>query len=365
MNIESISYFIIMLGIGIALLAILIAFIFRVGKEIVKYFKLSRHKDNPVLSPPEYGDWEAVGTFNPAAIADDSGNVHIVYRAIGKDGMSRFGYAKSEDGKNFGDKSPYPIFVIQSPRKPGEQNCLPKFDPIMYPSGGSWGGCEDPRMVRLDGRIYLTFNAFDGWDYIRVALTSIDEKDFFDRKWKWSQSLLISPPREIHKNWVLFPQKFGGKFAILHSISPEVQIDFVDNLESLSHGNHIIKSRFGQKAPRQSWDSWLRGVGPPPIKTKKGWLILYHAIQKEDGGRYKLGAMLLDLDDPAKVTHRSQGPILGPEEWYENDWKPGVIYACGAVIKDGELFVYYGGGDKHVCVAHTPLEDLLNSLAAV
>jgi len=362
MYVESISYFIIILGIALVLIAVLIAFIFHIAPEVLKLLRLKRHSNNPVLSPPKYSDWEAVGTFNPAAVADNNGNIHIVYRAIGADGMSRFGYAVSKDGKKFDDKSPYPIFVMQSPRKPGEQDCLPKFDSIMYPSGGSWGGCEDPRMVRLDGKIYLTFNAFDGWDYIRVALTSIDEKDFFDKKWKWSRPLLISPPREIHKNWVLFPQKFNNKYAILHSISPEIQIDFVNNLEDLSYGNRVIKSRFGQKNPRKTWDSWLRGVGPPPIKTERGWLILYHAIQKEDGGRYKLGAMLLDSDNPAKVTHQGAGPILEPNEWYENDWKPGVIYACGAVVKDGRLFVYYGGGDKHVCVAETPLNELLDSL---
>src|SRR3989344_3572854 len=231
MDAIAISYFIITLGMALVLIAILIAFVFRIVPEVLKLFRLRRHTNNPVLSPPEYGDWEAVGTFNPAAVKDAQGNVHIVYLAIGADGMSRFGYSVSPDGKNFNDKSPYPIFVMQSPRKPGEKDCLPKFDPVMYPSGGSWGGCEDPRMVRMDGKIYLTFNAFDGWDYIRVAVASIDEKDFFARKWKWSQAMLISPQKEVHKNWVLFPQKFNDKFAILHSISPDVQIDFVDSFE--------------------------------------------------------------------------------------------------------------------------------------
>ena len=369
MSIETISYFIIMLGVAIALLAVLIAFIFRVGKEIVKYFKLSRHKDNPVLSPPEYSDWEAVGTFNPAAVKDDQGNVHIVYRAIGADGMSRFGYAVSPDGKNFGDKSPYPIFVMQSPRKPGEADCLQKFDPVIYPSGGSWGGSEDPRMVRIDGRIYLTLNAFDGWDFLRVAVSSIDEKDFFSKKWKWSRPIFISPAKEIHKNWVLFPEKINGKFAVLHSIVPKVEVEYIDNFNKFSdEGSFFIKSWCGPRTslpPRKSWDTWIRSQGPPPIKTDKGWLVLYHAHERNEFHKYKLGAMLLDLNDPTKITHSSVGPILEPDEWYENDWKPGVIYACGAVVKDGELFVYYGGGDKHVCVAHTPLNELLDSLIQV
>jgi predicted GH43/DUF377 family glycosyl hydrolase len=353
-----ISYFILILGIWTALLAALIVFILRVAPQALKkYFSFSRHKNNPILSPPEYSDWEAVGTFNPAAVMDDSGKVHMVYRAIGNDGMSRFGYAVSNDGINFGDKSPYPIFVMRSPR-PGH---LQKFDPVMYPSGGSWGGAEDPRMVRMDGTIYLTFNAFDGWDFIRMAISSISENDFFDNKWKWSEPIFISAPGTISKNWVMFPEKINGKFAILHSIVPEVQIEYVNSLQDLSHGRVVIKSHFGQKKPRLTWDTWLRGVGPPPVKTEKGWLVLYHATTKGDG-RYKLGAMLLDLNNPTKVTYRSRGPVLEPDEWYENDWKAGVVYACGAVVKGGDLFVYYGGGDKHVCVAHTNLNDLLNSL---
>jgi predicted GH43/DUF377 family glycosyl hydrolase len=80
------------------------------------------------------------------------------------------------------------------------------------------------------------------------------------------------------------------------------------------------------------------------------------------GPGYKVGAMLLDLDDPTKVLHRSDAPVLEPTEWYENDWKPGVVYASGAVIKDGTLFVYYGGGDKTVNVATAPLEPFLKKL---
>jgi predicted GH43/DUF377 family glycosyl hydrolase len=53
---------------------------------------------------------------------------------------------------------------------------------------------------------------------------------------------------------------------------------------------------------------------------------------------------------------------LEPDEWYENNWKPGIIYASGAVVKDGKLFVYYGGGDKYIGVASVILSDLINSM---
>ena len=79
--------------------------------------------------------------------------------------------------------------------------------------------------------------------------------------------------------------------------------------------------------------------------------------------RYRMGAMLLDLKDPTKILYRSNEPILEPEEDYENNGhKWGVIYACGAVVKEGELFVYYGGADKYVCVATINLKELIGDL---
>ena len=79
--------------------------------------------------------------------------------------------------------------------------------------------------------------------------------------------------------------------------------------------------------------------------------------------RYKLWAMILDLKDPAKILYNSSQPILEPDEWYENEgYKSGVVYSCGAVVKDGELFVYYGGADKVSCVATANLEKFLQEL---
>ena len=82
-----------------------------------------------------------------------------------------------------------------------------------------------------------------------------------------------------------------------------------------------------------------------------------------DPNRYKLGAMVLDANDPTKMLYRSRVPILEPEEWYENTgWKSGVVYSCGAVVKDGELYVYYGGADSVVCVAVANLDRFLDEL---
>jgi beta-1,2-mannobiose phosphorylase / 1,2-beta-oligomannan phosphorylase len=320
--------------------------------------QISRHSQNPIMSPPPHSEWEAGGTFNPTAVMDTSGRVHLLYRAVGSDGISRIGYASSDNGFSIDDHSSYPVFSLKNPR----ENIPDKYkrrDPVMYPSGGSWGGCEDPRVVQIGDTIYMTFNAFNGWDFVRIGVVSIKAKDFFQKKWNWGKLLFISPKGQVNKNWVLFPEKINGKFAILHSVSPEPQIDFVDHLEDLDNGSRTIKSHFGQKKPRKEWDTWIRGAGPSPIKTEYGWLVLYHATNKDDPHKYKLGALLLDLNNPKKVLARSVAPLLTSETWYENDWKPGVVYACGAAVKNNILYVYYGGGDKHVCVAHTPLKELL------
>ena len=119
-----------------------------------------------------------------------------------------------------------------------------------------------------------------------------------------------------------------------------------------------------QKVPDTpiAWHIHVRSAGPPPIKTDKGWLVLYHAHDAKEPNRYKLGAMLLDLVDPTKVLYRATAPILSPDETYENHGKPGIVYACGAVVRDGKLFVYYGGADKVVCVATAHLDSFLDAL---
>ena len=323
--------------------------------------RLRRSITNPLLEPLAHNAWESEAVFNPAALLHD-GRIHLLYRAIGADGVSRLGYASSADGITFNERLPYPVFQIKSPKQQKKLTQRRKtFDPHTYSSGGSWGGCEDPRMVAIDEHVYLTFNAFDGWDYIRVAAVSLPLADFGRKYWNWSRPLMLSPEGEVQKSWMLFPEKIDGKYAVLHSVTPHVQVDYVDRLEDLDAGSVRINSIF-KKERRREWDTWLRGPGSPPIKTDAGWLVLYHAITDQEPDRYKLGAMLLDLEDPSKVLVRSSAPLLAPDMHYENHSKPGVVYTCGAVVKDENLFVYYGGGDRHVCVAHAPLQKLLDDL---
>lgn len=333
-------------------------------KSSVKKLTLTKVKHNPLLSPREHLMWEMCGTFNPAALMID-GRVHLLYRAVGGDGVSRVGYASSDDGLHFNGGDLQPIFAFEKPRL--LYSGVQKYDPVMYPSGGSFGGVEDPRLTHIDGVVYMTFNAFDGWDYIRIGLSMISEEDFLKKKWnKWTKPRLLSPPGEIHKNWMIFPSKIRGKFAVLHSISPKVEIEYVDNLSDVGVTKPFIKSPVGARGDlnKEDWDTRVRGAGAPPIKTDKGWLVLYHANERNESHKYKLGAYLLDLKNPKKVIAKAILPILEPDEWYENDSKPGIVYVCGAIIKEDKekgdsLYVYYGGGDKYVCAAHTNLNDIL------
>lgn len=317
---------------------------------------------NPVMEPG-ITPWEAEAVMNPAAVALD-GRTHLIYRAIGMDGLSRLGYASSGNGIVFNDRLPYPAYVAQSPRDPRRAR---RYSPVLYPSGGSWGGCEDPRMVAIDGRVYVSFSMFDGWDFVRMAVISIDEKDFIRKRFgNWSAPTLISKPGEVHKNWVLFPEKINGKFAIIHSVAPKVEVAYRDSIEGIGTYEPFIESWVGQRSSsngrKDCWDTFVRGAGPPPIRTKEGWLLLYHAVDEREPHRYKLGAMLLDLNNPEKVLYRSTVPVLSPDEDYENNGKPGIVYACGAVVRGDMLYIYYGGADKVVCVAYASLDAFLKAL---
>ncbi len=313
---------------------------------------LSKLLENPVISPDIKNDWESWQTFNPGVILLKD-KVHFIYRAIGEDGISRLGYAVSDDGFKIDERLSYSIYEHRITH--------PSFNYYSFASGGSYGGSEDPRVVRVgeEDVLYMIYTACD--EGLRVALTSIKIKDFLEKKWKWKPVTLISPPGEVHKNWVIFPEKIRGQYVILHSITPKVTVSYVDNLE-FGDGEYI--SSFHDSQTRKScWDTWVRGVGPPPIKTEKGWLLFYHAIDKRDPGKYKVGAMLLDLNDPTKILHRSKEPILEPKEQYENNgFKAGIVYASGAVVKDRKIFVYYGSADSFVSVAYADFEEFLNAL---
>lgn len=318
---------------------------------------LNKLRHNPLLKPIIDNFWESKAVFNPAALyADDK--VHLVYRAIGNENISVLGYAQSADGIHIDRRLSEPIFI------PPEvlRNSFPAniYSPFAS-GGGGYGGAEDPRLTKIGNTIYMTYVAYDGASPPRVALTSIKVKDFLSHNWSWQTPVLISPPGVVDKNACIMPEKVNGKYVIFHRVFPNILIDFVDSLDF--DGGSFLKGEYQIKPRPNYWDSRKLGAGPPPLKTKDGWLLIYQAVDDRNDRQYKIGAMLLDLNDPTKVLHRTSRPLLEPTAWYENvGHKAGVAYPCGAVTIGKKLMLYYGGADTVVCAATANLDEFIGHL---
>ena len=318
-------------------------FIFETSKNIAKGFQ--RYQGNPLITPrPEFA-WEAKATFNPAAIYED-GKVHIIYRAMSHDDTSVFGYASSVDGIHIDERLSMPIYV---PRASFEQKLRP---------GNS--GCEDPRLTKLDNRFYMFYTAFDG--YIpRVAFTSISVKDFLAKRWNWEMPIVITPPGIDDKDSCLLSKKINGKYVIFHRAQENMRINFVESLafkenQLLEHSGYLIKPM------KEYWDNRKFGISPPPLATKKGWLLLFHRVTKPES-IYKVEALLLDIDNPTKVIAETDATLFEPETDYEKIGQiSNVVFPCGAVLLKNEIFLYYGGADEVVGVAKMRLKDVLKQL---
>ena len=310
-------------------------------------YHFKRLEQNPIITPAENHPWESKATFNPAAI-DLGGKIHILYRALSHDNTSTIGYASSVDGASIAERLLEPVYV---PREDFETK---KMD-------GANSGCEDPRVTKIGENLYMCYTAYDGIGPPRVAVTSISEKDFLSRRWNWSKPELITPKNIDDKDACIFPEKVGGKFLILHRIGTDICADF---LKSLDFKKETVNKCIRIFGPRSGmWDGAKVGITAPPVKTKKGWLLLYHAIS-EYHHTYRIGAVLLDLKDPTTVLSRSTDPIFEPEEPYEKEGiVNNVVFPCGMVVRDGLLYIYYGGADKVVGVATMELDILVNALA--
>jgi predicted GH43/DUF377 family glycosyl hydrolase len=306
-----------------------------------KLFK--RVPNNPVLEPIQEHKWEDRAAFNPAAI-DLGGKVHIFYRAMSEDNTSTIGYASSSDGLTIDERLPEPVYV---PRKDFEMKLNP-------PTGFS--GCEDPRVTLIDGKVYMLYTAYDGVNPVRIAMTSIDPEDLINHNWNWSEPRVISPGNVNDKNSCIFPQKINGKYLVMHRIAHVVCVDELNDLEEVIDTS---KELFGFR--EGMWDSQKVGISAPPMWTEKGWLLLYHGVSIKS--KYCMGAVLLDFDDPTVILARTSYPLFAPEMEYEKSGEvANVVFPCGAVIRDGKLIVYYGGGDKVVGIAYADLNEVLKTL---
>lgn len=311
------------------------------------YPTFERFRGNPILEPVAGHPWESKAVFNPSAV-HAQGKVRLFYRAMGDDDTSVLGYAESRDAYRISKRFPEPAYV---PRAPFEHKMNP---------GNS--GVEDPRVTKIGDTYHMLYTAVDAAGPPRVALASIGSEDFLSCRFdRFSPPVLISPPGIDDKDACLFPEKIRGKYVMLHRIQPAIDINFLDDLEFDG------KSRFLTHRPfifprRGMWDSKKIGISSTPVKTVKGWLILYHGVSEYDH-HYRVGALLLDLEHPERVIGRSRYPIFEPEKPYEREGiVPNVVFPCGSIIRGGKLFVYYGGADKVVGSAVMPLPKLLKQL---
>jgi len=337
------------------------------NKNKDKPFKIQRcliekSNANPIMRPVSEHKWESCGVFNPAVLNID-GVIYLLYRAVGDDGGSMIGCAITRDGIHIDERLSNPIY---RPRESFELRISNVSQPLFVYSSGprydSWGGCEDPRAVRIGGTIYMTYTAFNGINPPCVAITSINVSDFLEKKWdNWKKPVLLSPKDKMNKNWVIFPEKIHGKYAVLHSITPNVQIAYLDTLEFEQNPN--INSVYAQIKNEDSWDYIIRGAGPIPLRIDEGWLVFYHAISKTETSKYKIGAMILDYDDPTKILYKSSFPIIEPDKNYENEgYKGGIVYTCGATIKGEDIILYYGGADTVICAASCNLKKFIQQI---
>ncbi len=213
-------------------------------------------------------------------------------------------------------------------------------------------GIEDCRVATMEGGFNLTFTEVSEFG---VGVGLIKTKD-----WKsFSRQGMIFPPH--NKDCAIFEEKINGKYFAMHRpSSPELGGNYIWLAESpdLIHwGNHkcIATSRPGM------WDSARVGAGAAPIRTEKGWLVIYHGANSDH--RYCLGAMLLDINNPSKVLARSTEPIMEPLQTYEQTGFFGnVVFTNGHYVKGDDIFMYYGASDEVICGARLSISEIIASL---
>jgi predicted GH43/DUF377 family glycosyl hydrolase len=315
---------------------------------------LERYDDNPILSPNEKNWWESKSVFNCASLYDGK-KVHLLYRAVGEyeNYISRIGYASSDDGFTFTRS----VGMAVEPAEEYERY-----------------GIEDPRLFQLESRSYFTYalpsNYVREFPTVSTALATTEDYTEFKRLG------LITPRLDDDKDVVYFSEKMPPISEDLKiSNRPDVECYF-----SLHRPTSWIGTSYGVEKPsiwlaesfslrsfqryslllrpEQDWEGAKVGAGPPPIRTKRGWLVIYHGVSKSKV--YRMGAAVLDLNEPNIILGRCRHPILEPEKEYETIGDVNnVVFPSGACVIDGKLFLYYGGADKVCCLATANLDSLV------
>lgn len=321
--------------------------------------ELKRFEENPILQP-RGDDWESLAVTNCGA-AYKNGKIHLFYRAIGEYTyyISRVGHAIFDTDLNLVERFENPCFV---------------------PELNFWErSVEDVRLTELDGRFYMTYVVTItpcppagvrrrlGTPKVEQAPTRIAVAETTDFS-NFTRLGFMTPYVTNQRDTVIFPEKINGNIAVLHRPSDWIGSSYGTDLPGIwfSYLDRWEGGMFDHKLVMKSendWQSYKTGAGPPPIKTDKGWLLIFHGVNKNR--TYRAGAALLDLEEPWKVIARTSSPILEPEQDYEciGDM-PNVVFPQGAVIVGDELLIFYGGADKVCCVARTNLEKFTTKLLA-
>jgi predicted GH43/DUF377 family glycosyl hydrolase len=308
-----------------------------------KIWLLIRVAERPVqeagkISFPVFNDEGIVEvlSFNADDPDLDAGDARIInYK--GKDYLTTLSHLRlvcSDDGVNFYEPDGYKPII-------GE-GILESF------------GIEDCRVAQRADGYHLTYTMVSPFA-VGVGYIFTNDWQTFDRRG------MLFPPH--NKDCALFEETINGKYYALHRpSSPELGGNYMwiaESPDGLHWGNHklLATTRKGM------WDSARLGAGASPIKTKKGWLEIYHGATEEN--RYCLGLLLLDLKDPTKVLARSNQPIMEPIAKYEQEGFFGnVVFTNGHVVSGDILTIYYGASDEVICKAEFSINELLKTLEA-
>jgi predicted GH43/DUF377 family glycosyl hydrolase len=302
-----------------------------------------RHPANPILTAD---DWPTSvnAVFNPAA-AVVGGETVVVARVEDRRGISHLAVARSPDGLVDWSVDPAPL-LAPSPGVEHEQ----------------WG-FEDPRVVWVPEleQWVITCTAY-GPNGPAVYLATTTDFKTVDRIG------IVCQPED--KNAAILPERVDGKWVLFHrpmtsygGSRGEIVLSLSDDLENWSTPVSVMQPRHGAW-----WDSLRIGIGPPPLRTDVGWLLIYHGVKETVAGTiYRVGLALTALDDPARVLHRASEWVFGPAAPYEREGDiPNTVFPCGLVHdeRSGDVRLYYGAADTTICVASAKLDDLLAAVRA-
>ena len=209
---------------------------------------------------------------------------------------------------------------------------------VLWPAmGAEAAGMEDARFVRFvddDGSatFYATYTAYSG---SRISQQLLETSDF--------QSFTSAPMvgrAAANKGLALFPRRIRGRFAAMSRSDRE------SNMIAYSDHLCVWPSAHGCQRPTRAWEALQLGNCGPPIETDAGWLVLTHGVGPMR--TYRIGAILLDLDDPTRIIGQLRQPLLSPATDEQDGYVPNVVYSCGALVHAGTLVLPYGIGDAAI-----------------